>query len=252
MRRPARRLLAALTASALLTGCTDARDDTAFGQRVRAYLLEHPEVLEEAIRKLEETRTAQAAATQTAAVSGSRAALERDPRDFVFGNPNGPITVVEFFDYRCGYCKTVAPEVLATVQREGDVRLVLKEFPILPDRDTGRLGVSERAARVAIAAKAEGKYLPVHRDLMAERALDDAAVERIARKHGLDPARLAETGGSAEVNRQLTETHALAQAVGVQGTPTFIVGGAVIPSADLAALRAAIVAERRKAAPKPA
>jgi protein-disulfide isomerase len=241
-----KRLAAALTTVLLLAGCAEARNDEAFGQRVRAYLLEHPEVLEEAIRKLDENRSAQAAATQTRAVSGARAALEQDARDFVFGNPKGPITVVEFFDYRCGYCKTVAPEVLAMVQREGDVRFVFKEFPILPDRDTGRLGVSERAARAALAAKAQGKYLELHRDLMAERALDDAAIERVARKHGLDPAGLAEVGGADAVDRQLTDTHQLAQAIGIEGTPAFIVGGTVIPGADIDALRAAIAAERKR------
>jgi protein-disulfide isomerase len=243
MRAPVLAVLALLSLSA----CTRA-DDDAFGQKVRAYLLEHPEVLEEAVRKLDETRAAETAAVQTKAVSQARAALERDGRDFVFGNPNGSITVVEFFDYRCGYCKAVTPEVLAMVQREGDVRFVLKEFPILPDSDTGAVGVSERAARIAIAAKAEGKYLEVHRDLMAERALDDAAIERIVEKHGLDPAKLTEAGGSDAVDAQLTDTHELARAVGVNGTPTFIVGGSVIPAADLNALRAAI----RKARPKAA
>lgn len=237
-------LLAALTLSA----CTRANDEEAFGRQVRAYLLEHPEVLEEAIRKLDENRAAETAAVQTKAVSQARTALERDGRDFVFGNPEGAITVVEFFDYRCGYCKAVTPEVLDLVQRAGDVRFVLKEFPILPDRDTGAVGVSERAARIAIAAKAQGKYLEVHRDFMAERALDDAAIERIVAKHGLDPDKLAEIAASDAVDAQLIATHELAQAVGVNGTPTFIVGGSVIPAADLEALRAAI----RKARPKAA
>ena len=241
-----KRLSAACLSVLLLSGCAETRNDEAFGQRVRAYLLQHPEVLEEAIRKLDETRSAQAAATQSQAVTGARAALEKDARDFVFGNPQGPITVVEFFDYRCGFCKTVAPEVLAMVQREGDVRFVFKEFPILPDRDTGRLGVSERAARAALAAKAQGKYLDVHRDLMAERALDDAAIERVARKHGLDPATLAEAGGADVVDQQLTDTHQLAQTIGIEGTPAFIVGGTVIPGADIDALRAAIAAERKR------
>ena len=236
-------MLGALT----LAGC-ERTNEAEFGQQVRAYLLEHPEVLEEAIRKLDQNRAAETAAVQTKAVSQARAALERDERDFVFGNPNGAVTVVEFFDYRCGYCKAVAPEVLDMVQRDGNIRFVLKEFPILPDRDTGTVGVSERAARVALAAKAEGKYIEVHRDLMAERALDDAAIERIIEKHGLDPAKVAEGAAAPVVDAHLTDTHALAQAIGVNGTPTFIVGGSVIPAADLDALRSAI----RKARPKAA
>jgi protein-disulfide isomerase len=228
-----------------LVGCQRS-DDAAFGQRVRAYLLENPQVLEEAIRKLDENRAAETAAVQTKAVSQARAALERDDRDPVFGNPNGAVTVVEFFDYRCGYCKAVAPEVLELVRREGDVRFVFKELPILPDRETGLVGVSERAARVALAAKAQDKYVEVHRDLMAERALDDAAIERIVKKHGLDAEALEKVGGDPAIDAQLADTHELAQAIGVNGTPAFVVGGTVIPGADLDALRAAI----RKARPK--
>jgi protein-disulfide isomerase len=240
-----RPLLLALLAALALVGCQRS-DDAAFGQRVRAYLLENPQVLEEAIRKLDENRAAETAAVQTKAVSQARAALERDDRDPVFGNPNGAVTVVEFFDYRCGYCKAVAPEVLELVRREGDVRFVFKELPILPDRETGLVGVSERAARVALAAKAQDKYVEVHRDLMAERALDDAAIERIVKKHGLDAEALEKVGGDPAIDAQLADTHELAQAIGVNGTPAFVVGGTVIPGADLDALRAAI----RKARPK--
>lgn len=229
----------------LLAGCQQA-DDAVFGQRVRAYLLEHPEVLEEAIRKLDENRAEQAGAEQAKALAANRQALERDARDPVLGNPNGAITVVEFFDYRCGYCKAVAPEVLDLVQKEGDVRLVLKEFPILPDAATGRIGVSEKAARLALAAEDQGRYLAVHRGLMAERALDDAAIQRVVRTAGLDPAALSQAGGSKAVDDYLTDVNQLAQTLGVNGTPTFIVGDRVIASADLAALRAAI-AQARKA-----
>lgn len=241
-------LLAALLLAPLLLGaaaCTPDRD-AAFGQRVRAYLLEHPEVLEEAIRKLDQNRAVQAAASQTRALAGARSALERDPRDFVLGDPAAPITVVEFFDYRCGYCKAIAPEVLDLVQGEGDVRLVFKEFPILPDAGGGGIGVSERASRAAIAAKAKGAYLPVHRDLMAARGLDDAAIARIAQRHGLDARSLAARGGADAVDRQLADTHQLAQTLGVAGTPTFVVGDVVVPSADLDALKAAIAQARAK------
>jgi protein-disulfide isomerase len=240
--------IAALLLGALTLSACERNTDAEFGQKVRAYLLEHPEVLEEAIVKLDQTRAAETAAVQTKAVSQARTALERDPRDYVFGNPNGRVTVVEFFDYRCGYCKAVTPEVLDLVRRDGDIRFVLKEFPILPDQDTGAIGVSERAARAAIAAKAEGKYIEVHRDLMNERALDDAAIERILTKHDLEPAAIMEQGAAPAVDAQLADVNALAKAIGVNGTPAFIVGGSVIPGADMDALRAAI----RKARPKAA
>lgn len=245
-------LLASLfAASALgLSACSEARsDDDKFGERVRAYLLENPEVLEEAITRLDQKRAAASTANQVKALADNRAALERDPRDPVLGNPNGAITVVEFFDYRCGFCKTVAPEVVNLLQTEKDVRFVFKELPILPDAN-GQLGVSERAARVALAAKAQGKYLEVHRDLMAQRALDDAAIARVAQSHGLDSAALLRTGGSPAVDDHLSDTHELAQKLGIQGTPAFIVGDQVIPGADPEALKAAIAAARQKAAGK--
>ena len=109
MRKPLPAALALCAAALALSACDRVSDD-AFGDRVRAYLLEHPEVIEEAVQKLNEKREAEAAQAATAALSEYRDELERDPRDFV-ANPDGDVTVVEFFDYRCGYCKLIAPEV---------------------------------------------------------------------------------------------------------------------------------------------
>ena len=137
--------VAALTLAAALAACQKPADtadgkpsraEAAFGQSVRAYLLEHPEVIEEAVAKLQEKKQAEAA-TQAATAEADarkliphyRAELERDPRDFV-ANPDGKITVVEFFDYNCGYCKLAAPEVLKLIEENPDVRFVFKEFPI--------------------------------------------------------------------------------------------------------------------------
>jgi len=239
-----RRLTFSVALLALALAACQPADDAAFGQRVRAYLLEHPEVLEEAIRKLDENRAAAAGQAQVKALAAHRQALERDPRDPVVGNPNGAVTVVEFFDYRCGFCKAVAPEVLDLVAREGDVRLVLKEFPILPDAGTGEVGVSERAARLALAADDAGKYVPVHRALMAERALNDAALARIAQANGLDAAEVA-AGSTPARDAHLAAVNQLAAALGVNGTPAFIVGDRVIAGADLDGLRAAIAAARK-------
>ena len=243
MRRSFTLALAALAAAGL-TACSQANgQDEAFGQKVRAYLLEHPEVLEEAIRALDAKRSAEAAADQTKALAANRKALEADPRDPVVGK--GPITVVEFFDYRCGYCKSSAPEVLKLVASNKDVRFVFKEFPILPDAN-GRIGVSERAARIALAAKDSGKYVDLHRDLMAQKALDDAAVTRVAQKHGLDAATLLRAGQAPAVDEHLADTHELAQKLNIAGTPAFVIGNTVIPGADLEALRAAISDARKK------
>lgn len=208
--------------------------DPVFGAKVRAYLLEHPEVLEEAMARLDQKRAEEAAQKSVAAIATHRAALERDPRDFV-ANPNGKITVTEFFDYRCGYCKIAAPQILKLIEDNPDVRFVFKELPIFG-------GVSDQAAAVALAAHGQGQYLAVYRAFFAEQNLDAAGVERIASEHGLT------TGEpSPEIKRHLLDTQALSQVLHVGGTPAFFVGDTVIAGADIEALKAAIVAARKKA-----
>src|SRR5687768_3884100 len=136
-------LVALLAGSLALSACNKpAEADPAFGAKVRAYLLEHPEVIEEAVVKLRQKQMLEQAKASASTVSKYRQQLERDPRDVVI-NPNGEFTVVEFFDYRCGYCKVVAPEVVKLIQENPDVRFVFKEFPIFGE-------VSDSAAKLAL------------------------------------------------------------------------------------------------------
>ena len=229
----------ALLAAFALTACSEVRgDDREFGQKVRAYLLEHPEVLEEAITKLEQKRAAESSAGQLKALAANRKALERDPRDFV-ANPKGTVTVVEFFDYRCGYCKSAAPEVIKLIEQNPDVRFVFKEWPIFGE-------ISDHAARVQAANVGSGKYLAVHRSLMAQKALDDAALDRVLREAGLDPAAARKAAAGDKAAGVLADNTKLAQALGIEGTPAFIVGDRIVPGADLEQLRAAIAAARKR------
>lgn len=221
----------ALVALLSLSGCQKAAD-AAFGQKVRAYLLEHPEVIEEAVQKLQEKKIATAANIAKTGLATHRKALERDPRDFV-ANPGGRITVVEFFDYRCGYCKTSAPEVAQIIADNPDVRFVFKEFPIFG-------GESSLAAKVALSPAGKAKGLALYQSFMAEKALDEAAIDRLLAAAGVDPAKARAAGESAAIQQHLADTHDLAQALGIEGTPAFIVGDKMIPGADLPALRAAI------------
>ncbi len=230
--RPVLAALAALSVSSLaLAGCQKA-DDAAFGQRVRAYLMEHPEVIREAVTKLAENDKAAAAKATTDAMNKYRAQLERDPRDFV-ANPNGKITVVEFFDYRCGYCKVAAPEVVKLIQENPDVRFVFKEFPIFGE-------VSDTTAKIALTPQGKTKGLGLYTAWMGEKALDEAAVDRHLTRVGLDAAEVRKAAGNPEIDRQILDTRALASALKIEGTPAFIVGNTIIPGADMAALRAAI------------
>ena len=145
-------LLLAAAASFALVGCTRAAEDTAFNAKVHAYLLAHPEVIQEAVEKLQEKRQTEAEAQYKqsldkgkAALPRFRQALERDPRDFV-ANAGGKVTVTEFYDYRCPHCINVAPKVVDLIKSNPDIRFVFKEMPIFG-------ATSEHAARAAIAAK---------------------------------------------------------------------------------------------------
>ena len=168
-----------------------------------------------------------------------RAALERDPRDFVI-NPNGKVTVVEFFDYRCGFCKMAEPELAKLIQANPDVRFVFKEFVIFGAQ-------SEAAARAAIGARAQGKYYDLHQRFMAEKALDAAALPRLMLASGVDVDKAKAAGAQDQVTRQLADVHTLAQQLGVEGTPAFFIGDTMIPGADMEAVKAAIAQAKSKA-----
>jgi protein-disulfide isomerase len=227
----AARTLLALAAALALSGCQKASDDV-FGQRVRAYLLAHPEVIREAAMKLNENERIAAAKASTDAIGKYRAQLERDPRDFV-ANPNGKVTVVEFFDYRCGYCKLAAPEVVKIIRDNPDVRFVFKEMPIFGE-------VSDTASKIALTPSAKSKALDLYQGWMAEKALDEAAIDRHLASVGLDPVAVRKASADPAIARHIADTHALASALKIEGTPAFVVGDTLIPGADMAALRAAI------------
>lgn len=191
----------------------------AFGDAVREYLLENPQVIMDAVAVLEERQAqAQAAADQTL-VSDNAADLFDDGYSFVGGNPDGDITLVEFLDYRCGFCRRAHPEVARLLQTDGNIKLIVKEFPILGDQ-------SVLASRFAIATKqVEGAD--------AYKLVSDALIEfpgeitmpalaRIASTLGLDRAAIEKAMSSADVSDEIRRTRALAQRLRITGTPTFV------------------------------
>lgn len=224
-------LAVALTAALALAACQK-QADAEFGAKVRAYLLEHPEVIEEAAVKLREKQVLEAAKASAATVNKYRQQLERDPRDVVI-NPNGEFTVVEFFDYRCGYCKVVAPEMVKLIETNPDVRFVFKEFPIFGE-------VSETAARMALTAQAKDKGLQLYKAWMEDRGLDEAGLDRHLVEAGLDPAAVRKAAFAPAITEQLNDVRTLAGVLGLQGTPAFVIGDYVIPGADIDAVKAAI------------
>ena len=228
------RTAAVVAAAVSLSGCQ--KLDDAFGDKVHAYLMAHPEVVREAAVKLAENDRLSALKASTAAIDKYRGQLEHDSRDFV-ANPDGRITVVEFFDYRCGYCKLAAPEVVKLINENPDVRFVFKEFPIFGE-------VSDTAAKVALTEPAKAKGVDLYKALMADRALDDAALDRHLAEVGVNAAAARKDADQPLIARQILDTHALAEALKIEGTPAFIVGQTMIPGADMNALRAAIASAR--------
>ena len=230
-------VLPALMASALALAACD-KGDKAFDERVHAYLLAHPEVIQEAVDKLQAKQDAEAAAKAKLAIAASRQAIEHDPRDFV-ANPNGKVTVTEFYDYRCPHCVNAAPKVVSLIQSDPDVRFVFKEFPIFG-------AASDRGALAAIAMKRSGgDYIGLYRDFMAARPLDDAAIDRILTAHGVTPASLEDPVLKAQAAEQLAAVRRLAIGLGIEGTPAFIIGDTIVPGEDMNAVRAAIAAARK-------
>lgn len=210
---------------------------------IREYLLSHPELLQDVMVELEKRQTAAEAEKHRNAVKEHADAIFNSPRQVTLGNPQGDVAVVEFFDYNCGYCKLIAPEVLALIRANPDVRFVFKDMTIFGE-------ASEYAAAGAHLTKAGGKYLDVHRAFMAEKPLEDDDVARILTLNGVSPAAARERQQSAEQRKYLEDQHQLAAALGIQGTPAFVVGDVMIPGADPLALKQAIAAVKQGKSPR--
>jgi protein-disulfide isomerase len=208
-----------------------------FDGRVRAYLLENPEILQEVSAALQarEDSARTEAVNQQAAANPSLLAVSAD--DPAFGPVDARVTVIEFFDFRCPGCKATAPDVLRLMQAHPDVRFVFKDWPIL---DRGTDDVSHYAARAAQAAHRQGKYLPVFQDLMAEPALSEAAIDRILEANGVSLSEAEAAMSSAELAGHMADMQTSAMALGLVGTPTFFVNGKAMESIEPAALERAI------------
>jgi len=211
-----------------------------FERRVHDYLIAHPEVIGEAVNRLEALQREQEA-KQAQVVLKSRAdQVFHDPDDPVGGNPNGDATLVEFFDYNCPYCKRMAPVMTQAEAADPKLRIVYKEFPILGPS-------SLFAAKTALAANKQGKYVAFHRALYELRGpVDEAKVLEVAKVVGLDVARLKADMQAPEISAGLDKNIKLAQALGINGTPGFVIGDNVFTGAtDLKSLQATIAAARK-------
>jgi protein-disulfide isomerase len=192
---------------------------------IEAYLGGHPEVVAKALEQLQEQQKSADLAATRAVIKDKRDAIFLDPADLVLGNPNGDVTVVEFFDYRCPYCKRALPGIMESLKSDGRIRLVLKEFPILGPN-------SVLATRAALAAQKQGKYGAFHLALLGSAsALDETTIKALAANVGLDTERLAQDMKDPAIDAIIKKNRELAEALKIEGTPAFIIGDELVPGA---------------------
>lgn len=209
---------------------------------IKDYLVTNPEVMMEVQQALEAKMEKVQAERMSAALKDNAAEIFRNPAAPVAGNPKGDVTVVEFFDYNCGYCKKALVDLMAAADKDKNLKLVLKEFPILSKG-------SEETARVALAAKVQGKYWEFHRAMLETQGqANEAAALRVAERVGLNIPKLKTDMASAEVKKHIEDVRKLAQKLGIQGTPHFLVGDKPIGGAPdgLADMIVAMAADVRK------
>jgi protein-disulfide isomerase len=210
-----------------------------FEQRVRNYLLAHPEVISDALNRLEAKQGEQDAAGAQAALKAHAAEVFQDRDSPVSGNFNGDVTVVEFFDYNCPYCKMMVPLMAQAEAADPQLRIVYKEFPILGPG-------SVFAAKAALAANKQSKYVAFHRALYQVRGhLEEAQVLEVARTVGLDVDRMKTDMQDAAIEGMLEKNGNLAQALQITGTPGFVTGDQITTGAtDLKTFQALIAKAR--------
>jgi protein-disulfide isomerase len=251
MIRPLSPLAAAAVAITVLAAAEPARAQKftdeqrrEIGTIVRDYLMKNPEVLQEVIGELEKRQAVAEADKHKAAISTHREALFNSKRQVNLGNPQGDVTLVEFFDYNCGYCKRALADMLELLKSDQKLRFVLKEFPVL---GPGSVEAAQVAVAVNMQDRTGKKYLDFHQKLLSGRGqIDKAKALAAAKDVGLDMARIEKDLQSGEVKATLEESVKLAEALGISGTPSYVVGESVIPGAvGAAALRQQIETARR-------
>ncbi len=212
-------------------GCSIAQHDASMGalppvsvdvsQQIHDYILAHPEVIAEAQRGLAVRQAAERLTQAKKALADNHNAVFTDPADPVIGNPHGDVTIVEFYDLDCPFCRALAPTLKQLVEEDHGVRLVFKDYPILGPG-------SELAARYAFAAIKQGKYAEFHDAVLAsklpEHQLDETKIQGFAATAGLDVARLKTDAADPALTKRIADNRALAGKLGISGTPGLIVG----------------------------
>ena len=231
---------------AMLSAATPAASQTADQKEeietiVRDYLLANPEIIEEAITILQENRAEEALSAEARAIESKKDLIFSSPHQMVLGNPAGAISLVEFFDYNCGYCRRAVSDMNALIDANPDLRVVMKEFPILSPG-------SIEAARISVAVKdtAPERYLEFHEAIFSRPGEANAAKAlEIAAEIGLDRQSLITAANHESVTRNLQEVQELAETLGISGTPSYVIGSELVPgAAGFDALQAKVASMR--------
>ncbi len=245
------RPLAFAAALALSAAVPAAAQDFSAAQRgqiekiIKDYLIKHPEVLQEAMAELEKKQAVAESEKARSAIKNNAEAIFNSPRQVTLGNPQGDVTFVEFFDYNCGYCKRALNDMMELMAKDPKLKVVLKEFPVLGP-------TSVETAQVAIAVRMQDKtgkkYLEFHQKLLTGRGqIDKAKALAAAKEIGLDMARIEKDLKSDEIGKTLEESMKLAEALGLNGTPSYVIGNdVVIGAVGLAQLSQKIQAARQQ------
>ncbi len=209
---------------------------------VRDYLMREPEVIYQALEELQRRQAAEQAERQKQSLASRQDELLNDPATPVAGNPDGDVTLVEFFDYRCGYCRRVMASMQALMSEDDQLRVVFKELPVLGED-------SVRAARAALASlrQDESLYLDFHLALMSADDLSMDGIRTLASDVGFDADRLQADMDSEEISQAIEANYQLASALGIEGTPAFVIGETLVPGAVDKARLAALIEETRTA-----
>ena len=205
---------------------TAAIDPAVLNPMIEHYLLGDPKLLQRMSTALEETLRGEEAERTAAAMSQFQDAIFNAPDQIVLGNPEGDVTLVEFFDYNCGYCRAALPDMAALLAEDPNLKVILKEFPILSNE-------SIDAARIAVlVGQSDASYWDFHQSLFTSRGKVDKTVAlEAAQSLGLSPVELELQMGSDSVAQTIQSSYEIAQALGITGTPTYIIGNEIIPGA---------------------
>ncbi|HUT51455.1 MAG TPA: DsbA family protein [Alphaproteobacteria bacterium] len=192
---------------------------------VKKYLIEHPEIIVEAMERLRAERQRKEKEQVKAALVAMRRQIYQDAASPIAGNKTGDVVIVEFFDYQCGYCKSVVDRLMKTVKADGKIKIVFKEFPILGPQ-------SVFAARAALAAGKQGKYFEFHNAMMKLRGqVTQVSVFAVAKSVGIDTKQLAKDMRDPAIDKAIRANFALAKTLRINGTPAFIIGDQLVPGA---------------------